>query len=142
MINLIVSAAAAAILAAGAPAADPFAGVNRDQFEGLSHDSVAAWSYGWNSVKVDGTVRTLMAQLIYDTPAPLDGDPTPVAYSLRTVAIDCSARTIAVINGANYTAGGVVVVVTGSSPATPWSNGSQGLQDFASQICQTDWSKL
>lgn len=140
MIHLIVSAAAAVILAAGIPA-DPFAGVNRDQFEGLAHDSFAAWSYGWDSVKANGSVRTLVAQTIYDTPTPFNGNPTPVVYSLHTVAIDCAAKTITFINGANYTAGGTVITLANPSGPTPWSAGTQGLQDFSAQICAVDWSK-
>ncbi|MDP1737794.1 MAG: hypothetical protein Q8L23_10160 [Caulobacter sp.] len=134
MINLVAGAAAAAVLAAGA--------VNPDQFEGLASDSFAAWSYGYGSVKVTGSVRTLLVQTRYTTPTAFNGNPVPVAYSIHTLAIDCAAKTTTFINGDNYSASGVLLYAANPSAPTPWSDATPGLQDFVTQVCATDWSKM
>lgn len=139
MISFVAGAAAAAILAASAPAADPFKGVNPNEFEGLARDSFAAWSYGWNSVKTSGAVKTLLMQTHYDTPTPFNGNPTPVAYSIHTVAIDCGGKTVTYINGANYSVSGVFISPGFPAAAVPWADETSGFQSFASQICATSF---
>lgn len=139
---MIVPVFATALLmaaAAGAAPADPFQGVNPDQFEGLARDDFAAWSYGWNSVKTDGSVKTLIMQTRYDTPTPFNGDPTPVAWSLHTVAIDCAGKTVTYINGANYGVGGAFINPANPAAARPWTDVTSGFQSFAAQICATNF---
>ena len=138
MIHLIASAAAAAVLAASAPA-DPFAGVNPDKFEGLAKDSFAAWSYGWDSVKTNGSVKTLLVQSFYATPTAFPGSPTPAAYSIHTMAIDCAGKTVNVINGANYSASHAFLSLGSSTGTFPWTDMTTGFQSFASQVCATNF---
>lgn len=134
MTPLTSMAAAIAILAV-----DPFAAVNANQFEGVARDGFAAWSYGWNSVKVNGSVRTLLVQTRYNTPTPFNGNPTPVAYSIHSVSLDCAAKTVTFISGANYTASGVVINAASPSPAAPWTDGTSGFQQLAATVCTTSF---
>lgn len=129
--------AAVAVLAAGP--ANPFPGVDPDKFEGLARDSFAAWSYGWNSVKTNGAVKTLLVQSVYATPTAFPGSPTPAAYSIHTMAIDCAGKTVNVINGANYAASGAFLGLGSSTGTFPWSDMTPGFQDFAGQICATNF---
>ena len=129
--NLIAVAAVTAILAGGA--------INPDEFEGVARDEVAAWSYGWNSVKVTGQVRTLLVQARYDTPTPFNGDPTPVAYSIHSVTLDCAAKTATFISGSNYSASGVVISAASPSPAAPWTDSTSGFQQLAATVCTTNF---
>ena len=131
MSNLVAAAAVAAILAGGA--------VNPDEFEGVARDDFAAWSYGWNSVKVNGSVRTLLVQTRYNTPAPFNGNPTPVAYSIHSVSLDCAAKTATFISGSNYTASGVVINAATPSPAMPWTDSTSGFQQLAATVCTTSF---
>jgi len=133
-----VLAAAAAILAAGAPA-NPFPGVDPNKFEGLASDSFAAWSYGWNSVKTNGSVKTLLVQSRYATPTAFPGSPTPAAYSLHTMAIDCAGKTVNVVNGANYSASGAFLSLGSSTGTFPWADMTTGFQSFAGQVCATSF---
>ncbi|HRD27923.1 MAG TPA: hypothetical protein PLO65_06455 [Caulobacter sp.] len=140
MVHLIVSAAAAVILVAGAPA-DPFADVNPDHFEGLARDDLAAWSYGWNTDKVSGSVVTVLMQARYNTPTPFNGNPTPVAYSIHKIQLDCAARTVTYLEGSNYTASGAFVGPGSPSAARPWTDGTTGFQAFAAEMCSSDWKR-
>ena len=131
MTNIIAAAVAAVILAGGA--------VNPNEFEGVSRDSFAAWSYGWNSVKVNGPVRTLLVQTRYNTPTPFNGNPTPVAYSIHAVSLDCAAKTVTFVSGSNYTASGVVINAASPSPSAPWTDGTPGFQELATTVCATSF---
>lgn len=132
-------AAVVLMAAASAPAADPFKGVDANAFEGLARDDFAAWSYGWNSVKTDGSVKTLLMQTLYDTPTPFNGIATPVAYSIHTVAIDCAGKTVTYVNGANYAVGGAFINLATPAAARPWTDITSGFQSFAAQICATSF---
>lgn len=128
-------AAVAAILASAAASANPFPNVNPDKFEGLAKDSFAAWSYGWDSVKTNGSVKTLLVQSLYETPAAFPGSPTPAAYSIHTMAIDCAGKTVTVINGANYAASHAFLSLGSSTGTFPWTDMTTGFQSFAGQVC-------
>lgn len=132
-------ATAAAILAFGAGPANPFPNVNPDKFEGLASDSFAAWSYGWDSVKTNGAVKTLLVQTHYQTPTPMPGSPAPAAYSIHTMAINCAGKTVNVINGANYSASQVFLSIGSSTGTFPWSDMTTGFQSFATQVCATSF---
>lgn len=118
---------ALAIAAQGA-AAEPF-------YEGIARDSFAAWSYTSGQVAKSGDVLTTSVQTLYDTPTPFNGNPTPVAYSIHTVAFDCAAKTAAFINGANYSASGKVVSPGSPTPPLPWTDGTEGFQKLAAVVC-------
>lgn len=128
-------AAVAAILASGAAPANPFPNVDPDKFEGLAKDSFAAWSYGWDSVKTAGTVKTLLVQSLYQAPTAFPGSPTPAAYSIHTMTIDCTGKTVNVINGANYSASHAFLSLGSSTGTFPWSDMTTGFQSFAGQVC-------
>lgn len=134
-----IVAAAMLTVAAGAPAADPFKGVNPDQFEGLASDAFAAWSYGWNSVQTSGSVKTLLMQTRYNTPMPFNGNPTSVAYSIHKIQVDCAAKTVTYISGSNYTASGAFAGPGFPSAAQPWTDETSGFQSFAAQVCATNF---
>jgi hypothetical protein len=129
-------AAVAAILAAGAAPTNPFPNINPDEFEGLAKDDFAAWSYGWKSIKTNGAVKTLLVQSLYATPTAFPGSPTPAAYSIHTMAIDCAGKTVNIINGANYSASHAFLSLGGTTGTYPWSDMTTGFQSFASQVCQ------
>lgn len=125
-----VLASALAMLAAAPTLSD---------YEGVARDSFAAWSYTSGKVQVNGSVRTTSIMTRYDTPTPFNGNPTPVAWSIHTVQIDCAARTIAFVSGANYAASGAVINAATPSPAAPWTDGTAGLQQLAATVCATNF---
>lgn len=127
-------AAAAALLAAGSAGAM--------EFEGLSRDSFAAWSYGVGTVQVNGSVRTLVVKALYDTPTQFSATTPAVSYSLHNASIDCAAKTVTFVSGGNYGASGQLLYPAGPGSANPWSAATPGLVDFLTQVCATDWSKM
>jgi len=128
-------AAVAAILASGAAPANPFPNVDPDKFEGLGKDSFAAWSVGWNSERTNGSVKTWVVQSLYPTPTAFPGSPTPAAYSIHTMAIDCAAKTVNIINGANYSTSHAFISIGSTTGTYPWSDLTTGFQSLASQVC-------
>lgn len=134
MIKLGSVVAAAAMLAAGSAGAM--------EFEGLSRDNFAAWSYGVGSVQSNGPVRTLLVKAIYNTPTQFSANTPPVSWSLHNAAIDCAAKTTTFISGANYGANGQELYPANPGQPTPWSAATPALLDFVTQVCATDWSKM
>lgn len=134
MIKLGSMVAAVAVLTAGAASAM--------EFEGLSRDSFAAWSYGVGTVQVSGSVRTLVVKALYDSPTQFSAVTPPVSYSLHNASIDCAAKTTAFVSGGNYGANGQLLYPANPGQPTPWSAATPGLLDFVTQVCATDWSKM
>ena len=124
MITFILSSALA--LAAQANTAD---------YEGVARDSFAAWSFTSGSVAMDGNTRTTSVMTRYNTPTPFNGNPTPITYSIHRVSIDCAARTVTWISGANYSTSGVEVNPAAPAAAAPWTDGTSGFQSLAAQVC-------
>lgn len=134
MIKLGSMVAVAAVLAAGSAGAM--------EFEGLSRDSFAAWSYGVGTVQVNGSVRTLVVKALYDSPTQFSATTPAVTYSLHNASIDCAARTVAFVSGGNYGADGALLYPANPGSASAWSAATPGLVDFMTQVCATDWSKM
>ncbi|MFZ5669696.1 MAG: hypothetical protein ACOY4K_09380 [Pseudomonadota bacterium] len=112
------------------------------EFEGLSRDDFAAWSYGVGSVQVNGSVRTLAVKAIYNTPTRFSASTPAVTYSIHNAAIDCAARTTTFISGENYGADGEALYPASPGQPTPWSAATPGLLDFVTQVCATDWTRM
>lgn len=121
--------------AQAASPADPFQGLDPNKFEGLGRDSDAAWSYGWNSDKKSGSVVTMLVQMLYETPTVFPGSATPVAYSIHTMAIDCSAKTVNIINGANYAKDHTFLSLGATTGVYPWSEMPAGFQALPQNFC-------
>lgn len=134
MFKLGSAVAAVALLAAGSASAM--------EFEGLSRDNFAAWSYGIGSVQSNGAVRTLVVKAIYNSPTQFNANTPPVSYSLHNASIDCAAKTTTFISGENYGANGEALYPANPGQPTPWSAATPGLLDFVTQVCATDWSKM
>ena len=104
-------------------------------YEGIARDAFAAWSFTSGEITFNGPVHTTSVQTLYTTPTPFNGNPTPVTYSLHTVAFNCQASTATFISGANYSKSGAMISPASPSPATPWSDYTPGFQELAATVC-------
>lgn len=124
MSSLMMAAGLAAMLQSAAP-----------YYEGVAHDSFAAWSFTSGTIGFSGATRTTSVQALYDTPTQFTGNPAPVVYSIHQVTFDCGAKTAAFINGANYSRSGVVLSAANPTAATPWTDFTTGFQELAATVC-------
>jgi hypothetical protein len=124
MLIMLAAGAAALAIQAAAPV-----------YEGVARDGFAAWSYTSGEVKVAGQVLTTSVKTLYDTPTPFNGVPTPVAWSIHTVAFDCAAKTAAFIDGGNYSSAGVLIGPAAPAAAAPWTGFTPGFQQLAATVC-------
>jgi len=82
-----------------------------------------------------GSVKTLLMQTRYNSPMPFNGNPTPVAYSIHKIQLDCAAKTVTYVSGSNYTASGAFVGPGFPSAAQPWTDETSGFQELAATVC-------
>lgn len=124
MSSLVLAAGLTAMLQGVAP-----------YYEGVAHDTFAAWSFTSGAIAVSGGTRTTSVQTLYDTPTPFNGNPTPVTYSIHKVSFDCQASAATFISGGNYAKSGVLISPAAPSPATPWTDFTPGFQQLAATVC-------
>ena len=109
-------------------------------YEGVARDDFAAWSFTSGAVTASGQTRTTSILTRYDTATPFNNNPTPVAYSIHRVSLDCEGKTVTWLSGANYSASGAEISPASPTGALPWTDGTPGFQQLAAQVCALDGS--
>ena len=104
-------------------------------YEGVSRDSFAAWSFASGEVTADGDARTTSVLARYVTPLPVENSSVTVAYSIHRITFHCAARTADWTTGMNYAAAGSEIVHGTATTGEPWSENTPGFVELATQVC-------